>query len=75
MVLNDTKQANLSLQGQFPDLIKEYGPPVCSLELALVISECTRESPLLVPEELTIDEGFGDSATVHSYEWSFSSEG
>src|SRR5262245_59182029 len=63
--LQHAEHLGLRLGGHIPDFIQENSPPVGLLELADLLLGGARERALLVPEELRLDQRFGNRGAVH----------
>jgi hypothetical protein len=62
--LEGAQELRLEVERQLPDLVEEDGPAVRLLEGPLAQPVGAREGPLLVPEQLALDEGLGDGRAV-----------
>ena len=64
-ILKDLEQFGLNRNVHFPDIIQQNRPAICQFEFAGLLHIGARESPLLKPEELAFQKGFGDGGAVH----------
>ena len=67
-ILDDAKQADLRSERELGDLVEEERPAVGLLEPAFTPRRRAGERPLLVSEELRVDELRGDGAAVDAAE-------
>src|SRR5262249_53528188 len=63
-LLQHAQQLDLGRGRELPYLVEEDRPSVGDLDLALLLNEGAREGPLLVPEELALENGLGESRAV-----------
>ena len=68
-VLQDAKEADLGVEGELADFVKEERAAVGALEPALARFGGAGESALFVAEELGVDELAGNGAAVDADEW------
>ncbi len=66
--LQHLEQLGLELGGEVADLVQEDGPPVGDLEQALLAVLGVGEGPLLVPEQLGVEERGVEPGAVHLHE-------
>ena len=66
--LQHPQQLGLQGQGQVPDLVEEERPPVGELEAPGLPLAGAGEGPLLVPEQLGLQQRLGDGAAVEGHE-------
>ncbi len=68
-LLQETQQLGLQRQRHVADLVEEQRAVVGVLDLSASLFGCTRESPLLVPEELALEQRIRNRSTVDRDEW------
>ena len=62
------RRLDLDLRRDVADLVQEERPLVGELDLAAAARSGARERPLLVPEELALEDPLGEGAAVHDAE-------
>ena len=67
-LLEETQQLGLQRHRQVADLVEEQGAAVRGFDLAECLLHGTGESPLLVAEQLALEQGIGDRRTVDGHE-------
>jgi hypothetical protein len=67
-LLQDAQELGLKVEGQVADLVQEQRATVGQLEASLLPREGAREGPLLVSEELALDERAGEGGAVHPHQ-------
>src|SRR5882757_8588668 len=68
MLLQNTKQSNLSLNWKFSDFVEEKRASICQLKPTQTLLSRAREGALLMAEQLRSDKIAGDCRTVHANE-------
>jgi hypothetical protein len=68
-LLQDPKELRLELRSDLADLVEEEGALVSAFEQSLAGAVGARERPLLVTEELRLEETLGERLAVHRDEW------
>jgi hypothetical protein len=68
VLLQDTKQSNLSLSGKLTDFVEENRGSICELKPTQALLSGAREGAFLMAEQLRGDQVTRESRTVHSNE-------
>src|SRR5258708_31464818 len=68
VLLQNTKQINLSLNWKFSDFVEENRASICQLKPTQALLSRAREGALLMAEQLRSDQIAGDCRTVHADE-------
>src|SRR5262245_43726222 len=68
LLLEDPQELRLRRRGHVPDLVEEERPPVGDLDPPLLARDRAGEGPLLVPEQLALDQGLGEPRRVDRHE-------
>ena len=72
-VLQNPEKLRLKCERELSDLVEKRRPPICDLELALLLLDSTREGAFLVAEELACEKVLGESGAVDFDEQSIAS--
>jgi hypothetical protein len=68
VLLQNTKQSNLSLGWKFPDFVQEERTPICQVKPAQALLSRARKGALLMAEQLRSDQVARDGGAIHTNE-------